>query len=75
MLYLAIKQLFSKKKQTLLILLGISLGTMLFITISAIQLGFREYMTNALLNNTAHIIIKGSDNVIDKEVIQTRFFF
>ena len=74
MLYLAMKQLFSKKKQTILILLGISFGTMLFIAISAIQLGFREYLTNALLNNTAHIIITGSENVIEKDVIQNRFF-
>lgn len=74
MLYLAMKQLYSKKKQTVLILLGISLGTMLFITISAIQLGFREYLTNALLNNTAHVIIRGSDNIIEKETTQRRFF-
>lgn len=34
MLYLALKQLLSKKKQTLLILLGISFGSMLFVSIS-----------------------------------------
>ena len=74
MYFLAMKQLFSNKKQTLLILLGISFGTMLFVSISAVQLGFREYMMNALLNNTAHIIIKGSENIIEKTTIQKRFF-
>jgi lipoprotein-releasing system permease protein len=74
MYFLAMKQLFSNKKQTLLILLGISFGTMLFVSISAVQLGFREYMMNALLNNTAHIIIRGSENIIDKKTIQNRFF-
>ena len=72
MFYLAMKQLFSKKKQTLLILLGISFGTMLFISISAIQLGFRAYIMKALLNNTAHILIKGAENTIEKDVIEER---
>jgi lipoprotein-releasing system permease protein len=71
MLYLALKQLFSKKKQTLLILLGISFGSMLFVSISAVQLGFRSFMIKALLNNTAHVIISGSENSVDKNTIES----
>ncbi len=74
MLFLALKQLFSKKKQTFLILLGISFGTMLFVAISGVQLGFRAYITSALLNNTAHIIISGSENEIEKKEVQERIF-
>lgn len=69
MLFLAIKQLLSKKKQTLLILLGISFGTMLFISISGIMLGLREYISDALLNNTSHILIKGKENYVDSKKI------
>ncbi|MAX66948.1 MAG: permease [Halobacteriovoraceae bacterium] len=72
MLYLALKQLFSKKKQTLLILLGISFGSMLFVSISAVQLGFRAFMIKALLNNTAHIIISGAENEVDRSLIEQR---
>ncbi len=75
MLYLSLKQLFSKKKQTLLILLGISFGSMLFVSISAVQLGFRSFMIKALLNNTAHVIISGSENSINEDNIKNELDF
>lgn len=74
MLFLAMKQLFSKKRQTFLILLGISFGTMLYITISGIQLGLRQYITKSLLNNTAHILITGRENTIEKDLVEKWFF-
>ena len=74
MFFLAMKQLFSRKRQTFLILLGIALGTMLFVTISGVQLGFREYISSALLSRTAHVLIQGPDNLIKKEELQNRFF-
>lgn len=55
----------SRKKQTLLILLGISFGTLLFVSISGLQLGMREYISKALLNNTAHVLISGAERTID----------
>jgi lipoprotein-releasing system permease protein len=72
--YLAVKQLLAKKKQTFLILFGISLGTMLFVTISGVQLGFRSYIMDALLNNTAHIRISGRDQMIEEEAIEESLF-
>lgn len=74
MFFLAMKQLISRKKQTILILLGIAMGTMLYVMISGIQLGFREYISSALLNRTAHVIIQGADNLISEEKLQYRFF-
>ncbi len=69
MLFLALRQLISKKKQTLLILLGISFGTMLFISISGVMLGLRVYISDALLNNTSHILISGKENYVDTSKI------
>lgn len=74
MLFLAMKQLFSKKKQTFLILLGISFGTMLYVAISGIQLGLRQYIINQLLNNTAHILISGEEDIIDRKLVDNWFF-
>ncbi|MCB9062216.1 MAG: ABC transporter permease [Halobacteriovoraceae bacterium] len=74
MLYLSFKQLFSKKKQTFFIILGIGFGAMLFIAISGVMLGLRSYIVSALLNNTAHILISGSERQIDSEDIKERFF-
>lgn len=74
MFFLSWRQLMARKKQTLLILLGISFGTMLFVAISGVQLGMREYIADQLLNNTAHILISGAENKIDNKDITDRFY-
>jgi len=74
MLFLAFKQLLSKKKQTLFILLGIGLGSMLFISISGVMIGLREYIINSLLSNTSHILISGSERVIDEKEIKEQLY-
>lgn len=74
MFFLSWRQLMARKKQSLLILLGISFGTMLFVSISGIQLGMRQYIANQLLNNTAHVRIKGAEKRVDPEKV-TRVFY
>lgn len=74
MFYLAYRQLLSRKKQTLLIVLGISFGTMIYVLIAGIQLGMREYIKGQLLNNTAHIRITGRERLIDEKDLRERFF-
>lgn len=74
MFFLSWRQLASRKKQTLLILLGISLGTLLFVGISGIQLGMRKYIAEQLLNNTAHILIKGADRTIRPDEVTAAFY-
>lgn len=74
MTFLAIRQLLSRKKQTLLILLGISFGTMVYVLIAGVQLGFRKYIMDELLNNTAHVLIQGQEDLIDAESVSPRFF-
>jgi lipoprotein-releasing system permease protein len=74
MFFLSWRQLIARKKQTILILLGISFGTLLFITISGLQLGTREYISDRLLNNTAHVLITGAERMIDpKEVTEALY--
>lgn len=67
MFFLSWRQLVARKKQTFLILLGISLGTLLFVSISGVQLGMRDYISSELLNNTAHILISGAEHDIVPE--------
>lgn len=74
MLYIAIRQMMSKKSQTILIFLGISFGTMIYVVIAGIQFGFREYLSEQLLNNTAHIIIKGSERYVEEADVRNRTF-
>lgn len=74
MWFLALRQMLSRKKQTLLIFLGISLGTTIYVVIAGIQLGMRNYISEQLLNNTAHVLIKGNEKKIDPADIRARFY-
>ncbi|MGW8247236.1 MAG: ABC transporter permease [Acidiferrobacterales bacterium] len=74
MLFLAVRHLLSRKKQTVLILLGISLGTTMYVVISGMQLGMREFTLDRLLQNIAHIRISARDRVIDATEMTDRFF-
>lgn len=74
MFYLALKQMLSRKRQTLLIFLGISFGTMIYVIIAGLQFGFRGFLTEQLLNNSSHILIKGNDRNIEKNELRDRFF-
>lgn len=74
MFFLSWRQLITRKKQTLLILLGISFGTLLFVSISGVQLGMRYYISEQLLNHTAHILIKGAERNVDPSEVTRAFF-
>lgn len=74
MLYLALKQMLSRKRQTALIFIGIGFGTMIYVIVAGLQFGFRGFLTEQLLNNTSHIVITGSDRNIDKDELRKRFY-
>lgn len=74
MLFLALKQMLSRKRQTLLIFLGIGFGAMIYIIIAGLQFGFRGFLIEQLLNNTSHILIKGDERNIEEEALQKRFY-
>ncbi|MDH5546110.1 MAG: FtsX-like permease family protein [Gammaproteobacteria bacterium] len=74
MFFLAIRHLMSRKRQTTLIFLGISLGTMMYTVISGLQLGMRDFITERLLNNTSHIKISAREQIIDQGEMTRRFY-
>lgn len=74
MFFLSWRQLLARKRQTLLILLGISFGTLLFVTISGLQLGMRQYISERLLNNTAHVLISGAERMIEPLEVTEAFY-
>jgi lipoprotein-releasing system permease protein len=57
MIDLAVHYLLARKKQTVLMLLGVFFGTASFITLSALLLGFKDFLVNQLVNNSASIHI------------------
>jgi lipoprotein-releasing system permease protein len=74
MFSLAVRHLLSRKKQTILILLGISLGTMMFILIAGVQGGMQEYVLDQLLRNTPHVTVEPRDEAIDPQQMRTALF-
>lgn len=74
MFYLAIRQLMSRKRQTILIGLGITLGTLVYVTIAGTQLGFREYMVKNLLENQPHLLIDANERDITIEDVTESMF-
>lgn len=74
MISLAIKYLFSKKRQSLFTLLGIFLGAAGFIIISGFFIGFKDFMINNLVNNSAHIFIQARQDFLETHELDQAFF-
>lgn len=74
MLFLSLKHLLSRKKQTSLILLGIVLGTTAYVIISGMMLGFQSYILDRLINNQAHIRISAREEYVYQNEMQKIFY-
>ena len=74
MFFLAIRHLGSRRRQTILTLLGILLGTAAFVVISGFMLGFREYFVDQLINNDLQIRISAKEDLLTEHSLDTAFF-
>ena len=70
MLFLSLRHLLSRKKQTFLILVGITLGTTAYVAISGMMLGFQNYIIDRLINNDAHIRISAREELITRDEVE-----
>jgi lipoprotein-releasing system permease protein len=59
---LALRYLSARPRQTLLMLLGVLLGTAAFIALSGLLIGFKDYLVNQLVNNSASVHIEASQD-------------
>ncbi len=74
MFYLALRHLLSRRKQSFLTLLGILFGSMAFIAISGIMLGFRYYLIEKLVSSDAHIKITARETYLQERSLDSSFF-
>lgn len=74
MYFLAIRQLLSRKRQTILTLLGILLGTAAYIAISGMMLGFQNFIIDQLINNDSHIRISAREMFLTETNLNDAFF-
>lgn len=74
MLFLALRYLSSRKRQTILTLLGVFFGTCAFIVLSGFILGFRWYLINQLINNNGHVFISSREDFITEHLLDSSFY-
>lgn len=71
MMFLSLKHLFSRKKQSILILFGIVIGTAAYVAISGMMLGFQTKLMDQLVNNDAHIRISAREELLTAESLDS----
>jgi lipoprotein-releasing system permease protein len=69
MMFLSLKHLSSRKKQSALILLGIVIGTAAYVAISGMMLGFQEKLMDQLVNNDAHIRVSAREDILTADTL------
>ncbi|OGX27076.1 MAG: hypothetical protein A3D10_03550, partial [Omnitrophica WOR_2 bacterium RIFCSPHIGHO2_02_FULL_48_11] len=74
MIFLALRYLLARRKQTILTLLGIFLGTAAYVSISGFMLGFRGYLIEQLINNEAHIQIGAREEFLSDHSLDESFY-
>lgn len=74
MLFLALRHLTSRKRQTVLTLLGILLGTGAYVAISGLMLGFQSFIIEQLVNNDAHVRITAREDLLTENSLNESFF-
>ncbi len=74
MWFLAFRYLIARKRQSLLTLLGVALGTAAFVTFSAIMTGFQDFIIDQLVNNDSHVRISAKDERKTIEEFQNLLF-
>ncbi len=74
MLFLAWRHLTSKVKQTLLTLMGITLGTAAYVTISGMMMGFQVFTLEQLVNNDAHVKVSAREDYVTREAVEKSVF-
>jgi lipoprotein-releasing system permease protein len=67
MMFLSLRHLLARKKQSFLILLGIVIGTAAYVAISGMMLGFQTYILEQLVNNEAHIRVSAREDILTEE--------
>lgn len=74
MWFLALRHLFSKKRQTLLTFMGILFGSLGYVVITGFFLGFQEFLIEQLVNNDAHLHISPRDDILTDHSLDQVFF-
>ena len=74
MIFLALRYLIERKRQSFLTLLGVFFGTTAFVTVSGFFLGFQGYLVQQLVNNSAQVHIEAREDYLSDHDLDSAFF-
>lgn len=74
MIFIAIRYLLERKRQTLLTLMGVFFGTMAYVGVSGFFLGFQGFMVQQLVNNAAQVHIEARKDYLSAHMLDEAFF-
>ncbi len=74
MIFLAMRYLLERRKQTIFTLLGVFLGTVAYVGVSGFFKGFQDYMVQQLVDNTAQIHIQARQDILNDHKLDGAFF-
>jgi len=73
-IFLAFRYLLARRRQTILTLLGIFLGTAAYVAISGFMLGFQDYFIEQMINNSPHIYIRAREDFLTPHSLDHSFY-
>lgn len=74
MIFLALRYLLARKRQTLLTLLGVFFGTMAYVSVSGFFVGFQNYLVEQLVNNSAQVHIQARQDYLTEHQLDQSFY-
>lgn len=74
MIFLALKYLVERKRQSILTLMGVFFGTVAYVSVSGFFLGFQGFMVEQLVNNSAMIHIQAREDYLEEHELDQGFY-
>lgn len=74
MIFLSLRYLLDRRRQTLFTLLGVFFGTTAYVAVSGFFLGFQGYLVEQLVNNSAQVHIQARQDYLSEHKLDRAFY-
>jgi lipoprotein-releasing system permease protein len=74
MIFLAVRYLWERKRQTFFTFLGVFFGTVAYVSVSGFFLGFQGFLVQQLVDNSAQVHIQARESSFEEHELDTAFY-
>lgn len=74
MIFIAVRYLLERRRQTFFTFLGVFFGTLAYVAVSGFFLGFQGFMVEQLVNNQAQVHIQSRESSVGEHELDVPFF-